>query len=111
MNLEKIRTVIPDFEMENFQIFDTITSLSFETEKDELTGKDYKNVSLVLENKENQVELKCLHTRLLRFQETKSIKNFYVSQLEHQGYELGEQGNEELKLYCDDIVIQRCEKL
>ena len=42
MNLEKIRAKISGFEMDNFYVFDTINSLSFETEKDFLMEKNIK---------------------------------------------------------------------
>ena len=45
MNLEKIRAKISGFEMDNFYVFDTINSLSFETEKDFLNGKEYFYIS------------------------------------------------------------------
>lgn len=111
MNLEKIRAKIPGFEMDNFYVFDTINSLSFETEKDFLNGKEYKTVILILENNEYQVELKCIHTNFLRFQDTKTIKCFYISPMDFQGYELGDRENEEFRLHCYDIEIKRCEKL
>lgn len=111
MNLEKIRVMIPGFKMEDFHIFDTVKSLSFETEKDFLNGKEYKTVLLVLENNEYQVEFKCVHTNFLRFQDTQLLKHFYISPMDFQGYELGDRENEDFRLYCYDVEIQRCEKL
>lgn len=112
MNLEKIKSVIPEFEMSHFQIFQKITSLQWETENDFLLNKEYKVVTLTLASPDYyQIEIECFDTKYLQFSGHGEVLGFYIKNTDYQGYEIGDSVNHEIKLCCSDLEIKSFEMI
>lgn len=118
MKLDKIRNIFPDFQMENFNIFDTITLFNWETVFDYELWKEHKNLLLTMTSTNGyQIQIEFIDVDSLRFQGNGQISGFYIKNMSARGYEnsskyeVGDYENDEIEFYCSDVIIKRFEKI
>lgn len=120
MDLEKVRQFFPDFQMRNFDIFDTITSLKWETVYDDYLGEEHKNLSLTMVSPDKyQIQLDFLDVASFKFDGSGQISGFYIEDMSSRGYEscvryeVGDYEYEEdvISFYCNDVMIKEIIKL
>ena len=107
MNLDSIRSILPSFQMGNFNMFNKITLLKWETKLDEC---DWGNITnLILEM--------ILDVKSWCFDGDGQIKGFYIQDMSENGYEndvryrVGDYEDDAIKFYCSNVVIQKFEKI
>lgn len=118
MNLEKIRHLFPDFQIKNFNMFDTITLLKWETEFDEILGEEHRNLTLVMTSFNHyQIQLKFLGVKSLTVDSDGHVAGFYIEDMSERGYEswaryeVGDYEERAIHFYCGDVIIEGVEKL
>lgn len=118
INLEKIKSFFPDFEMGNFNMFEQITHLKWEPEFDIDTWEEHKNLFLEMTSANNyKILLKCIDVKCLSFRGNGQILGFYIADMSVRGYEncskyeVGDYEEECIQCYCSDIIIENFEKI
>lgn len=118
MNLDKIQSVIPEFQMKDFNMFDTITLLKWETSFDCASWEEHKNLILNLTSYHHyQLQLEFIDVTALRFQGTGQIAGFCIRDMSVRGYEtssryeVGDYENDEIQFFCRDAIIKNLEKM
>jgi len=121
LNLDKLKTIFPDFQMENWNFFDTVISLKWETVFDDISWEEHKNliVEMASLNHDCKILLEFIDVHSLRFQGNGQVSGFYIKDMSARGYEhdskyeIGNYEYEEdgLEFYCSDIVIRDLQKI
>lgn len=118
MKLDKIKPIFPDFKLENFSIFDTITLLRLENVFDYDSWEEHKNLLLTMTAYGNyQILMEFVDVVCFRFQGNGQISGFYIKDMSVRGYEnnskyeVGDYEEGDIGFYCSDIVIKSFEKI
>ena len=118
MNLTMIKSVFPDFDIENFNMFDEIVFLKWETIFDNESWEERRNLVLEMVGSENyKILIECKDVNYFRFQGNGQILGFYIKDMSVRGYEnsskyeVGDYEENELEFYCSDVIIKNLEKL
>ena len=108
MDLSIMQSVIPDFTIENFNLFDEIICLKWEKVFDDVLWVEYRN--LILEMKsctDYRIQMECKKVDSFRFRGNGKISGFYVKDMSPMGYEtgvkyeVGDYENDEIELEGD----------
>lgn len=112
MDLEKIKKVLPDFQMCDFNMFDTVTHLEWKSIFDYGACQDLKNIFLTMSSGGSyEIQMEFVDVSSLCFQGSGQVAGFYIKDMADRGYESSshyEVGDYEegcLKFYCSDIRI------
>ena len=109
MDLSIMQSVIPDFTIENFNLFDEIICLKWEMVFDDVLGEEHRN--LILEMKsctDYRIQMECKKVDSFRFRGNGKISGFYVKDMSPMGYEtgvkyeVGDYENDEIEFYITD---------
>ena len=118
MNLAIIRSVFPDFDIKNFNMFDEIISLKWETIFDYESWEEHRNLVLEMTSSSNyKIQMEFIDVHSLRFQGNGQISGFCIKDMSVRGYEngskyeVGDYEENELVFYCSDVIIRNLEKL
>ena len=118
MNLAIIKSVFPNFNIENFNMFDEIVSLKWETIFDDESWEEHRNLVLEMTSPDNyKILIECKDVDSFRFQGNGQISGFYIKDMFVRGYEngskyeVGDYEENELECYCSDIIIKNLERL
>lgn len=113
MNLDIIKTGLRDFEMRDFNMFDQIVSLKWEPSVDVDTWEEHKNLFLEMTGADNyKILLECIDVAFLCFRGNGQVSGFYIRDMSASGYEkcskyeVGDYEEDDIKLYCADVVIK-----
>ena len=119
MNLDKIQTIFPNFQMESFHKFDTVTALRWETVIDNIFFEAHKNLTLEMTCPDNyKIIIEFIDVYSFQFQGNGQISGFYIEDMSANGYEnnvkykIGDfEQNEAIEFYCADIIVKGIEKI
>lgn len=118
VNLDKLKSFFPDFEMKDFCMFEKIISLKWEPIVDIGDWEEHKNLFLEMASADNyKILLECIDVVPLRFQGNEQVSGFYIKDMSARGYEkcskyeVGDYEEECIKFYCSNIVIKDLEKI
>lgn len=118
MNLDSIRSILPNFQMGNFNMFNKITLLKWETKLDEHDWENITNLILEMISDENyKIIMEFLDVKSWYFDGDGQIKGFYIQDMSENGYEndvryrVGDYEEDAIKFYCSNVVIQKFEKI
>ena len=118
VNLDKLKSFFPDFEMKYFCMFEKIISLKWEPIVDIGDWEEHKNLFLEMASADNyKILLECIDVVSLRFQGNEQVSGFYIKDMSARGYEkcskyeVGDYEEECIKFYCSNIVIKDLEKI
>lgn len=118
MNLSIIKSFFPNFDITNFNMFDKIIFLKWETVFDNESWEEHKNLTLKMTCPENyKITIEYTDVRSFRFQGNGQISGFYIEDMSVRGYEnsskymIGDYEADEIKFYCSDVIIKNLEKL
>lgn len=118
MNLDKMKAFFPDFQIGNFNMFDTISSLKWETVFDSDSWEEHKNLILEMTGSSNyKILLEFINVDSLRFQGNGQISGFYIKDMSVRGYEngskyeVGDYEEDEIEFYCSDVIIRNLEEI
>lgn len=118
MELDKIKQVIPNFKIENFNIFDMITFMRWETVFDYDLYEEHKNLLLTMTGSEGyEIQMEFVDVSSLKFQGNGQITGFYIKDMSVRGYdnsskyEIGDYEEGNIEFYCRDIIIKKAEKV
>lgn len=118
MNIDKIKTVYPNFQINSFHMFDRIISLKWETVLDYESWEEHKNLVLEMSSPDNyQILLECVDVDSFRFCGNGQISGLYIKDMSVRGYEhgskyeVGDYEEDEIEFYCTDIIIKSFEKI
>lgn len=113
MNLDMIRSSFPDFQIENFGMFDQITLLKWEKVLDENSWEEHKNLVLEMTSPHNyKILIEFIDVNSLRFRGNGQISGFYIMDMTERGYEnnvkyeVGDYEEDEIQFYCSDVVVK-----
>ena len=113
MELERIRSVFPDFQMEHFHMFDTITSLKWENIFVCESGEEHKTLLLTLTSPDAyKIVLEFTDVHSLYFRGNRQISGFYIKDMSGTGYEnaskyeVGDYEENEIAFYCSDVTVK-----
>ncbi len=113
MNLEGIRTLLPDFQIEWFDRFDRITSLRWRSEWDD--GGESKHLMLTMTGKlYGEIILEFFGVESFSYHGDGQIGGFYIRDMlksgyeKHARYQVGNYENEEntISFFCRDVVVR-----
>lgn len=118
VNLDKLKSFFPDFEMKDFCMFEKIISLKWEPIVDIGDWEEHKNLFLEMASADNYKIPKLAHfpenvKTLHQYIPTR----FYIKDMSARGYEkcskyeVGDYEEECIKFYCSNIVIKDLEKI
>lgn len=117
MNLAVIKSVFPDFCIENFTMFDEIISLKWEAVFDNESWEEHRNLMLEMTGSVNcKIFIECKDVDTFRFQGNGQILGFYIKDMSVRGYEnsskyeVGDYEEDKIKFYCSDVIIKNIEK-
>lgn len=117
MNLEIIKSMIPDFQMKDFIMFDIITLLKWETVFDDL-GEESKKLSMTITSFNHyQIQIEFVNVISLQFRGTGQVSGFYIRDMSIRGYEncsryeVGDFEDDEIRFYCEDVIIRNLERI
>ena len=118
MNLDKVKSIFPDFQIQDFNMFDKITFLKWETTVDNDSWEEHTNLVLEMTCPDKyKILIKFIDVNSWRFQGNGQIGGFYIKDMTPRGYEnnakyeVGDYEEEEIEFYCSDIVINSLEKI
>ena len=113
MNLDMIRSSFPDFQIENFRMFDQITLLKWEKVLDENSWEEHKNLVLEMTSPHNyKILIEFIDVNSLRFRGNGQISGFCIRDMTERGYEnnvkyeVGDYEEDEIQFYCSDVVVK-----
>lgn len=113
MNLDMIRSSFPDFQIENFRMFDQITLLKWEKVLDENSWEEHKNLILEMTSPDNyKILIEFIDVNSLQFRGNGQISGFYIMDMTERGYEndvkyeVGDYEEDEIEFYCSDVVVK-----
>lgn len=117
MNLSVIKTVFPDFDITNFNMFDEIIFLKWETVFDNESWEERKNLILEMTSSDNyKILIECKDVDSFCFRGNGQISGFYIKDMSVRGYEnsskyeVGDYEENELEFNCSDVIIKKLEK-
>lgn len=117
MNIDQIKSVFPDFQMENFRMFDQVLLLKWECVFDPETWEEHRNLFLKMTNADHDIiQMECRCVEKFHFQGNGQISGFIIEDMSASGYEnrvrykVGDYEEGELGFYCSDIVVEHLEK-
>ena len=118
LNLRIIQSVLPEFDITNFNMFNEILSLKWEMLLDEETGEEVQYLTLEMRSLNNyKILMECKNVDSFRFQGNGMISGFYIKDMSVMGYEcgskyeIGDYENEDIEFYCSDVVVKNIEKV
>lgn len=118
MNLAVIKSVFPYFDIENFNMFDEIISLKWETIYDYEFGEEHRNLIFKMTSPDHyQIVIAFQNVISFRFQGNGQILGFYIKDMSVRGYaksekyEVGDYEENAFKFYCSDVIIMNLEKI
>lgn len=118
MNIDIIKSVFPDFDIENFNIFDEIISLKWETIFDNESWEKHRQLVLEIANSDNyKILIECRDVDSFHFQGNGQISGFYIKDMSVRGYEnasryeCGDYEENALGFFCSDVIIKSLEKI
>lgn len=118
MNLSILKSAFPDFDITNFNMFDEIIFLKWETIFDNESWEERKNLILEMTSPDNyKIMIKCKDVDSFHFRGNGQISGFYIKDMSERGYEnglkyeVGDYEEDELAFYCSDVIIKNLEKL
>ncbi len=118
MNLDKVKFVFPDFQIQDFNMFDKIMFLKWETTVGNDFGKEHTNLVLELTCPDKYKSLiEFIDVNSWRFHGNGQILGFYIKDNTPKGYEnnvkyeVGNYEEKKIEFYCSDIVINSLEKM
>lgn len=118
MNLDKMKSVFPDFQMSHFNMFDKIIFLKWETILDNNSWEEHTNLILGMSSPDNYkilIEFKDVNSWY--FRGNGQISGFYIKDMTVRGYEsnstyeVGDYEENEIKFYCSEVRIKNLEKM
>lgn len=117
MNLTAIKSVLPDFGMEHFHMFDEIVSLKWETVFDHESWEKRRHLVLEMVSPDSyEILIECKDVNSFHFQGNGQILGFYIKDMSARGYEndskyeLGDYEENALRFYCSDVMIKSFKK-
>lgn len=117
VELAVMKSVLPDFTIENFNMFDKIVSLKWETIFDNEFWEEHRNLVLEMTSPNNyKIVMECKDVESFHFDGNGQILGFYIRDMSVRGYEnsskyeVGDYEQEALTFYCSDIAIKNIEK-
>lgn len=117
MNLDKIKSIFPNFQIRDFNIFDKITLLKWEPVFDNELWEEHRNLTLEMTSSLNyKILIEFIDVYSLRFQGNGQISGFYIKDMSARGYEngskyeVGDYEENEIEFYCADVLIKHLEK-
>lgn len=118
MDLERIRRIFPDFNIENFDLFDTVVLLEWGKRADCISGEEQKKLSMTMTGlNDYQIRMEFVNVHSLRFCGNGQISGFYIRDMLERGYEggsryeIGDYENGEISFWCSDVIIQEFGKI
>ncbi len=118
MDIPVMKSVFPNFLLKDFNMFDEIISLKWETVTDFETWEEHKNLYMEMKSAHNyQILLECIDVQFWFFRGNGQIPGFYIKDMSVRGYEncsryeIGDFEEECIKFYCSDIVIKNFTKI
>ena len=118
MNIAIIKSVFPNFNIENFNIFDEIIFLKWETIFDNESWEEHRHLLLEMASSDNyKILIECKDVDSFRFQGNGQISGFYIKDMSVRGYEnasiyeVGDYEENALGFFCSDIIIKSLEKI
>ena len=88
MNIAIIKSVFPNFNIENFNIFDEIIFLKWETIFDNESWEEHRHLLLEMASSDNyKILIECKDVDSFRFQGNGQISGFYIKDMSVRGYE------------------------
>ncbi|MEY8393077.1 hypothetical protein AALA98_17370 [Lachnospiraceae bacterium 45-W7] len=117
VDLAVMKIVLPDFTVENFNMFDRIVSLKWETVFDNEFWEEHRNLILEMTSPDHcKIVMECKDVESFHFEGNGQILGFYIRDMSVRGYEnsskyeVGDYEEEALAFYCFDIAIKSIEK-
>lgn len=117
MNLKKINSVFPEFCIGNFNIFDKIVFLKWETIFDCNSCEDHTNLLLEMTCPAGfKILMEFIDVSSWRFQGNGQVSGFYIKDMTARGYEnaskyeVGDYEEGKIEFYCSDIVVKDFKK-
>ncbi|HIT65475.1 MAG TPA: hypothetical protein IAC37_13730 [Candidatus Ventrimonas merdavium] len=118
MNLTLIKSFLPDFNIDQFCMFEKIISLDWKPVFDEESWEDHKNLILEMISPDHyKIMIECRGVDTFRFQGDGHISGFYIKDMSASGYEkyanykVGDYEEHKIEFYCSDIIIKNLEKI
>lgn len=119
MNLSVMKSVFPDFELANFDMFDRIIALKWEIVCDSEFWEEHRNLTLEMTSPEGcKILMEFKDVVSFCFEGSGQIAGFYVEDMLGRGYEnkarykVGNYEDEDdgLRFYCSDVIVKHLEK-
>ncbi len=117
INLSIIKDHIPSFAIEDFCMFEMITSLKWEAFCGHLNFEEHKKLTLEMLSKTNEhIVMEFIDVNSFFFEGSGQISGFYIKDMAANGYakesryEVGDFENGAIKFYCSDIILQSFKK-
>lgn len=117
MNLNKIKSIFPDFQMNHFNMFDKIIFLKWETTLDSNSWEEHTNLILGMTSPDNyKIFIEFVDVNSWRFHGSGKISGFYIKDMTVRGYEnnskyeVGDYEENEIEFYCSDVIIKSFER-
>lgn len=118
MNLSVMNSVFPDFDITNFNMFDKIIFLKWESVFDNESWKEHKNLILEMTSPNNyKILLEFKDVDSFCFHGDGQISGFYIKDMSIRGYEngskyeVGDYEEDEVAFYCSNVIIKNLEKI
>ena len=118
MNLDKIKSVFPDFQMNHFNMFDKVVFLKWETTLDNDSWEEHTNLILGMTSSDNyKIFIEFMDVKFWRFRGNGQISGFYIKDMTVRGYEnnskyeVGDYEENEIEFYCSEVTIKSLEKM
>ncbi len=117
LDFERIKSILPNFHINDFSMFDRITLLKWETKLDDCFWEYRRNLTLEMVSDGNyKIIMEFLDVDILCLRGDGQIKGFYIQDMSEAGYEndvsyrVGDH-EENIEFYCSDVIVKKFEKL
>lgn len=117
VELEKMKSVFPDFKIEHFSMFHTITSLKWENIYECQSGEGHRNLFLTMVCSEGyKILLEFTDVDSLCLRGNGQIAGFYIKDMSERGYErgskyeIGDYEENDIAFYCSNVVVKELVK-
>lgn len=118
MNLDKIKSIFPDFQMSHFNMFDKVIFLKWKTILDNNSWKEHTNLILGMTGPDNyKILIEFKDVNFWRFRGNGKFSGFYIKDMTVRGYEnnskyeVGDYEENEIEFYCSEVTIEKLEKI
>ncbi len=118
MNLDKMKSVFPDFQMSHFNMFDKVIFLKWETILDNNSWEQHTNLILGMTSPDHyKILIEFKDVNFWRFRGNGQISGFYIKDMTVRGYEnnskyeVGDYEENEIEFYCSEFTIKNLEKM